>query len=47
MEVSRLAAEHVRNCEVKKLKSSWFNGRIEVEKGTVNLEVLINVKGLD
>lgn len=26
---------------------TWFNGRIEVEKETVNLEVLFNVEELD
>lgn len=35
------------NCEAEELKSSWFNDRTEVEKETVNLEVLINVEELD
>ena len=37
----------LNNCEDKELKSLCFNGRIEVEKETVNLKVLINVEELD
>lgn len=35
------------SCEAKELKSFWFDDRIEIEKETLNLKVLINMEELD